>query len=222
MEVPPWGISVYHGNGWQRIVSPQWVSWSASICRMNGGNDATHFEGLLGFQAHDDRDEVGPIDDEPTPERQDALRAGYARNRDIKRRFHDRVFAIRTRGELHWLMREMGWSGEIGDDWQERKVLLMGVDFKGIDLRGVHLYMAALADSSFNGANLRGAVLIGADLMSTNFSGAKLARAHLTGAYLPDAVIVSAELHGANLQHAVLAGANLRGADLRGGRPVRR
>lgn len=156
-----------------------------------------------------------PDDSEPTPERQAQLRAAYERNRHGPGTFYERVFAIRTRGELSWLMREQGWSGDV-DDRHASRVLLGGVSFQRANLRDAHLYMAVLQDSSFRDADLSGAILIGAALLDTNFSGANLAGAHLVGTYLADANLRGANLHGANLTYADLRHAQLSDADLSG------
>jgi len=156
-----------------------------------------------------------PDDSEPTPERQAQLKAAYERNQHGPGNFYQRVFAIRTRGELDWLMREQGWSGDI-DDRRSSRVQLSGVSFQRANLRAAHLYMAVLQDASFLGADLSGAILIGAHLLDTNFTDANLAGAHLVGAYLTHANLRGASLRGANLMHADLSSAGLRDADLSG------
>lgn len=156
-----------------------------------------------------------PDDSEPTPERQEQLMVAFERNRHGPGNFEQRVFAIRTRGELYWLMRAQGWSGEV-DDRRASRVHLVGVSFFRTTLREVHLYLAGLMDSSFLEADLRGAVLIGADLQDTNFTRANLEGAHLVGAYLTHANLRSANLRGASLVHADLSHARLSDADLSG------
>lgn len=156
-----------------------------------------------------------PDDSEPTTERQAELTVAYARNRQGIRNRQQHVFAIRTRGELYWLMREQDWSGEV-DNRHEARVRLAGVSFNRANLRGMHLYMAGLADSLFVEADLGGAVLIGADLLDTSFLRANLVGAHLAAAYLPHASLRGAKLQDANLVHAHLSHASLCGADLRG------
>lgn len=156
-----------------------------------------------------------PDDGEPTPERQAQLKAAFERNQHGPGNFYQRVFAIRTRGELYWLMRDQGWSGEI-DDRRTSRVQLSGVSFQRANLQDAHLYMAVLEDSSFHGADLSGAILIGAALLDTIFTGANLAGAHLVGAYLTHANLRGANLRGANLRHADLSSASLRDADLSG------
>jgi uncharacterized protein YjbI with pentapeptide repeats len=159
--------------------------------------------------------EEQPDDSEPTPERQAQLKAAYERNQHGPGNFYQRVFAIRTRGELDWLMRDQGWSGDI-DDRRASRVQLSGVSFQRANLHDAHLYMAVLQDASFLGADLSGAILIGAHLLDTNFTGANLAGAHLVGAYLTHANLHGASLRGANLRHADLSFARLRDADLSG------
>lgn len=156
-----------------------------------------------------------PDDSVPTQERQAALHTAYQRNISGPGTFRERVFHIRTRGELRWLMQEQGWSGAI-DDGRSARVFLTGVNFSYGDFRGMHLYLACFLDSWFPHADLRDAVLIGADLQDTSFERTNLAGAHLVGAYLTHARIRRANLQCANLQHTDLSHANLSGADLRG------
>jgi len=152
-----------------------------------------------------------PDDSEPTPERQAELMAWCERSRPGT----SRRLGIHTRGELLWLMRAQGWSGEV-DEPRHSRVRLIGASFYRANLRGVHLYLAGLMDSTFLEADLSGAILIGADLLDTSFNGATLEGAHLAGAYLTHATLCDANLRGANLVHADLSRALLRGADLSG------
>jgi len=156
-----------------------------------------------------------PDDREPTLERQAELAEGYARNRS-KSGFRERIFAIRTRGELSWLIRQQGWSGGIEDSPPDRLIRLCVVNFYGANLQGVRLYSAALQDSFFKDADLRGAILIGAHLLDTAFSGANLEGAQLVGVYAPSANFNEASLRNANLMRANMSHCGLRGADMRG------
>lgn len=156
-----------------------------------------------------------PDDSEPTLERQAELAEGYARNRG-RSDYRGRFFAIRTRGELLWLMRDQGWSGEVEDSPRERRVALCAVSFRGVNLQNIHLYNAALQDSFFKDANLRSAILIGAHLLDTSFSGANLESAQLVGVYAPSANFNEANLCNANLMRANMSHCGLRSADLRG------
>jgi uncharacterized protein YjbI with pentapeptide repeats len=152
--------------------------------------------------------EEQPDDREPTPERQAQLKTAYARNQHGPGNFYQRVFTIRTRGELYWLMRDQGWSGDI-DDRRTSRGQLSGVSFQRASLRAAHLYVAVLQDSSFLEADLHGAILIGAHLLDTNFTRANLEGAHLVGAYLTHANLRSANLRGASLVKADLSSAGL-------------
>jgi uncharacterized protein YjbI with pentapeptide repeats len=167
----------------------------------------------------DDEQAQEPDDTEPTPGRQAELRAAYEKNQTA-RKFWERMFRIRTRGELTWLIREHGWSGEV-DDQRQNRVQLCVVSFHQANLRGAHLYMARLQDSNFDEADLSGAILIGAHLLEAGFEGATLRGAHLAGVYLPESSLYRANLEGANLRHADLSYANvsqtnLQNADLFG------
>lgn len=94
-----------------------------------------------------------------------------------------------------------------------------------VDLSGLHLRTARLADLSFSdillqradltGATLHDTDLRRADLRETRLKRAHLKRADLRGADLRDADLRIAYMHGANLERADLRGANLREADLR-------
>ena len=79
-----------------------------------------------------------------------------------------------------------------------------------IDLSGLDLRWAILAD-----ATLADAILVDADL-----TGAHLSGADLTGADLSGADLTGADLRGADLPGADLTGADLRGAILRGAKGV--
>ena len=103
-----------------------------------------------------------PDDSEPTPERQAELRAAYEKNVAEGKASYEGV-AIRTRGELLWVMRERGWSGWVHD---------LAAGYKPANLSGAHL----------NNANLRGADLTGAELDGANLDGADLDGADLTDA----------------------------------------
>lgn len=158
-----------------------------------------------------------PDDREPTLERQAELCAAYEGNGQAAHLRGPRglVFAIRTRGELLWLMREHGWSGKV-DDQHQNRVLLCAVSFNRANLHGVHLYMARLQDSNFVGADLSGAILIGAHLLDVSFSEANLQGAHLAGAYCPHSNFARANMEGANMRGADLSWTNLSETNLRG------
>lgn len=121
-----------------------------------------------------------PDDREPTPDRQDEFKAAYEANVAAGKAPYEGV-AFRTRGELHWVLRERRWTAEY-DPQDRQHANLSGASFFGVNLRGVQLRYA----------NLRGAFLFRA-----NLSGADLWRADLSGAYL-DAV----NLNSANLSRA--------------------
>ncbi len=123
-----------------------------------------------------------PDDTVPSEERQAELRAGCEANQNASE-YRRRVFPIRTRGELLWLIREQGWSGEV-DDQRQHRAQLCAVNFSRANLQGVHLYMASLQDSYFRETDLSGAILIGAHLLDVSLEDANLRGAHLAGAYL--------------------------------------
>ena len=123
-----------------------------------------------------------PDDSEPTPERQAELRAAYEKDVAEGKASYEGV-AIRTRGELLWVMRERGWSGWVHD---------LAAGYKPANLSGAHL----------NNANLSGANLIRANLRGAHLEWANLRGADLTGAELDGANLDGADLDGADLTDA--------------------
>lgn len=87
--------------------------------------------------------------------------------------------------------------------------ILRGVkDFRGDDLRGVHLRGKNLAETDFTGANLTGA-----DLRDTDLSMATLAGSTLVGVDLRGADLRNADLEGALLRRVSFSGARADGVD---------
>jgi uncharacterized protein YjbI with pentapeptide repeats len=158
-----------------------------------------------------------PDDSEPSPERQAELRAAYEANVEAGKAPYDAV-AIRTRGELHWVMHEREWSGELEAEGKER-ANLTGADFTSVDLPGTHLCGANLIGAELSNANLSGSMLNAATLSDANLtratlSDANLTRATLSDANLADAILIGAYLINANLNGSRLFLANLSGATL--------
>jgi Pentapeptide repeats (8 copies) len=83
------------------------------------------------------------------------------------------------------------------------------LDLSDTDLRGAHLYQAALRRTDLDRARLQRANLIEVRVEEAFLSDAQLQEADLEGAKLPDALA-----WGAQLQRAKLLGADLRGAQL--------
>ena len=83
-----------------------------------------------------------------------------------------------------------------------------------VNLSGLYLACADLADANLVGADLIGANLIGADLSGAVLELTNLNSADLSGAGLVDANLIGANLYGANLPGAILSGANLYSASL--------
>ncbi len=92
----------------------------------------------------------------------------------------------------------------------------LGVNLRGIDLRGANLEGVDLSGKNLEGAKLVGANMSRADLHGANLSGADLLGANLEDANLRGADLSRARLVGVNLNGANVSGANLDQANLRG------
>src|SRR5262249_50221870 len=163
-------------------------------------------------------------DTPPTAARQAELRAAYEANVTVGQPPYAGV-AIRTRGELAWLMAERGWSGE-HDAYTVKYVLApRGQSSIPADLRNANLSHTTLGEVFLRRADLSGANLVFADLRGAHLADAQLTHADmgridLTGAELNYADLAQAHLReakltGANLQYATLPAARLHRADLR-------
>jgi uncharacterized protein YjbI with pentapeptide repeats len=173
-----------------------------------------------------------PDDTEPTLDRQQELREACAKNREQRKAPYTGVH-VQTKGELLWIMREQGWSGEqTALDSQQPN--FNHAIFASANLRGVKLANAKLRNAYFAQTDLTEAELVWADLTlaymhSAVLSGAHLERsslrhaqlnhvtiegASLSGADMRDAEVRSAKLHGSILALVNLAGASLSYADL--------
>jgi uncharacterized protein YjbI with pentapeptide repeats len=98
---------------------------------------------------------------------------------------------------------------------------LSGADLTDADLSGIDLTNANLSDSMLSGANLVGADLTGANLQRVNLDGADLTDATMIRVNLGDASLIGTNLSNvdlirANLTAADLTGSVLTGADLTG------
>lgn len=137
------------------------------------------------------------------------LRAAYEQNIAENREPYERVH-IQTMGELLWICRERGWSGnQLGNERQ--RVQLAHAEFARTNLQGVHLLDADFREADFTFANLGDAGLMNACLY-----GAKLQSANLSGALLWFAQLEDANLQDANLASADLLKSDLSGADMSG------
>jgi uncharacterized protein YjbI with pentapeptide repeats len=157
-----------------------------------------------------------PDDSEPTPERQAELRAVYDKNMAAGRPPYAGA-EIHTRGELHWVVQERGWSDSpvrLAKVIDLREADLAYADLSGAYLTDANLSGAFLVKTNLGSADLTHADLTCANLRGANLHGATLNFAILTGATLNRADLTSASLVAANLLGATLNSANLSGADL--------
>src|SRR5262249_20974682 len=163
-------------------------------------------------------------DSAPTAARQAELRAAYEANVAAGQPPYAGV-AIRTRGELAWLMAERGWSGE-HDAYSVKYVLaprgqssipsdLRTANLSHTTLRELFLPRPDLSRPTLVFADLRGAHLADAQLTHADMGRVDLTGAELNYADLAQAHLREAKLIGANLQYATLPGARLHRADLR-------
>src|SRR5262249_12998738 len=139
-----------------------------------------------------------PDSSEPSVARQAELRAAYEANVAAGKPPYDKT-RIRTRGELHWILRERDWSGD----------LLLPAGKQRPDLNGADFHSANLSGAILSSANVRGA-----RLWDTNLSSAILSFTNLRGTDLSDANLSDADVNSANLSRADLSSANLSGAIL--------
>jgi Pentapeptide repeats (8 copies) len=133
-----------------------------------------------------------PDDNEPIPKRQDELRAAYKNNVAIGRPPYAGV-AIRTRGELIWVMNERRWH-EVDPDGDIATANLSGADLRRANLSEIRLEAATLRGTLFGYANLDGALLCMADLSMASLRGANLG-----GADLRDTTLSGADLREAHM-----------------------
>jgi uncharacterized protein YjbI with pentapeptide repeats len=170
-------------------------------------------------------DDIQPDDAEPLEERQGELRAAYEANVAAGRPPYATT-RLRSRGEVAWVLRERGWSGEY-DAYTVKYVLTpRGQEAAAADLRGANLGHVRLRDvylrrADMSGANLVFADLAGAHLADVMLSDADMGRVTLRHAELNYATLTGghlrqADLAAANLQYTNLAGARFHNADLRG------
>jgi hypothetical protein len=135
----------------------------------------------------------------PSDDRQRQLRDACEANMAAGQAPYEGV-ALRTRGEVLWVLRERGWSGTFPTERGKGRPNLSGSLLSAVNLSGITL----------NAANLRGA-----DLRRSNLSGVFLRGADLSDSYLRFANLNGAYLRFANLSGAFVREAFLRGADLR-------
>lgn len=156
-----------------------------------------------------------PLDDtEPSPDRIAELRAAYDANITAGKPPYAGV-AIRTSGELRWILSERDWSGEEDPGGHARP------QFEGADLRGVNLSHMRLCQVVLRSANIERACFFGANLYRAELQGTKCERADLRqvdlfGADLDRAWLWDADCRGARLARTSLCATHFRGADLRG------
>lgn len=155
-----------------------------------------------------------PDNTEPRPERMAELQAAYADNIAHARPPYAGV-AIRTAGELRWILSERDWSGEREARGKARPQL------EEADLRGANLPRTQLCQAVLRKASLDGACLFGADLYRAELQGARCEKADLRqsdlfGADLDRSWLWDVDFREARLERASLCATHFRGADLRG------
>ncbi len=156
----------------------------------------------------------------PTEERQAELKATRDQNLAEGKPPYQKVH-IRTRGEVEWIFKSEGWSGEISLD-RTARANLSGAYLRGVDLSGAYLVLADLSGAEFSSTNLNHAVLIEANLSHVNISHDftifpwSMSHADLRGANLSGAMLWAVDISGAVMGEADLSDANLDKADLTG------
>jgi hypothetical protein len=149
---------------------------------------------------------------EPDAARQAELRAAYEANVAAGKPPYSGV-AIRTLGEVEWILRERDWSGDMLPVGKQRPNLrsadLSLANLSGAQLTGANLCSADLIDANLSDAELYSADLSDARLNSTNLSGANLIQADLSGARLNQANLSGSDLRGANLSSTILIEATM-------------
>lgn len=156
-----------------------------------------------------------PLEDaEPGPERIAELRAAYDANVAASKPPYADV-GIHTAGELRWILRERGWSGE-EDPHGHARPQLEEADLRGANLSQMQLCQAVLRKANIERACLVGANLYRAELQGTKCEQADLRQVDLFGADLDRAWLWDADFRGARLARASLCATHFRGADLRG------
>jgi uncharacterized protein YjbI with pentapeptide repeats len=123
--------------------------------------------------------------------------------------------AIKTLGELSWIMNKQNWSCGI-DPGTKSRPDLREADLSGTLLGGVNLSGSDLRNARLTGTDLTGATLFGVKLIQADLRRARLAEAYLPDADLTDADCERAIFHSASLVGVRLGGAYLEQADLTG------
>ncbi|HEV2236396.1 MAG TPA: pentapeptide repeat-containing protein, partial [Ktedonobacterales bacterium] len=150
----------------------------------------------------------------PAMERQAELRAAYEANVAAGLAPYEGV-ALRTRGELLWVLRERGWSGAFPTEQGKGRPNLSRALLNAVNLSGVTLNAANLSGADLRRANLSGVFLRGADLSDSylrlaNLSGAYLRFANLSGAFVREAYLNGADMRSVRMDvGTVLFGATL-------------
>lgn len=155
----------------------------------------------------------------PSPERQAELEAAYERQKDTETPYKD--IAIRTLGELQWIMQQRQWSSEVYLPAGIQRANLSRANLGETNLSGAILDRANLSNAWLSKANLSGASffeanLSSADIQFANLNGANLIWANLSKAVFRAANLSNANLNGANLSRATFNGADLQEANLSG------
>jgi hypothetical protein len=143
----------------------------------------------------------------PSPEREIELQKIVQETKD-KGRPLCAGLAIKSLGELSWLMDKQSWTCDIDPSGKTRP------DLREADLTGTLLGGANLSGADLRNARLTGADLTGATLFGVKLADADLRRARLNEAYLPDADLTDADCERTNFHNASLVGARFGGAYL--------
>jgi len=91
-----------------------------------------------------------------------------------------------------------------------------GIDLAGVSLRDADMAEVTLREASLEGASLLDATLVDADLRGAVLSGANCWEAELNDIHLGGAALERADLRAADCSDAIFRGADLRGANLEG------
>jgi uncharacterized protein YjbI with pentapeptide repeats len=135
----------------------------------------------------------------PSDDRRVQLRDAYEANLAAGQSPYQGV-ALRTRGELLWVLRERGWSGTFPTERGKGRPDLSGALLSGVNLSGVTLNAANLRSADLRRSNLSGVFLRGADLSDSYLRFANLNRAYLRFANLSGAFVREAFLDGADMR----------------------
>jgi uncharacterized protein YjbI with pentapeptide repeats len=126
-----------------------------------------------------------PDDSEPLPARQAELRASYEKNVAAGKAPYDGV-AVRTRGELTWILSERGWTRDKPLSAAKRRnfqrALFEDANLAGVALRGANVRGARFSRANLHKGDLRDATFDGADFANADLTAALLSREQTSAA----------------------------------------